>query len=191
MWAFAILFTELNEIAIAAGQHVNNGLHSWERRISLFLYFPCIFWGNPPSLLLYLALRKTALPSFEEICKSYYLLAKGWQETGWTKSYAIVHIPDAFDFWIIRFFINVSNESKFFQNFQSLFSLSFHGSTIGLHLLTEFSLFLYSLVLAESHQKYWKIYFMFRLQSRNTLTIISCRALVLFELPGGTRHKNL
>ena len=35
------------------------------------------------------------------------------------------------------------------------------------------------------------MFFMFRLRSLNTLTITSCRAPALFELPSGTRHNNL
>ena len=50
----------------------------------MFLYFSCIFWGVPSTFLFYSAMMKTALPCFDEICKSYYEFAKDWQKTGWT-----------------------------------------------------------------------------------------------------------
>ena len=62
------------------------------KKISLFLYFPSIFWGVSSSCQLYLATMKTVLSSLEKIWKSYYLFTKDQQETGWTKSYdATVH----------------------------------------------------------------------------------------------------
>ena len=84
LWAFVILFPESNKITPIAGQqHVTNRLHSREKRIFLFLYFPYIFCGVPSFFLFYSTTMKTASPYFEEICKSYYLLPKDRQGTGW------------------------------------------------------------------------------------------------------------
>ena len=121
LWAFVILFRKSNKITLIVDQqHVNNCLHSREKRISLFQYFPCIFWSVFSSCVLYPATMKTVLSCFEEIWKSYYLSAKDRQETGWTKSYydATVH---PWHHWFLDPFVLASNESTISSNISIIF----------------------------------------------------------------------
>ena len=141
LWAFVILFPKSNKITLIVDQqHVNNCLHSREKRISLFQYFPCIFWSVSSSCLLYPATMKTVLSCFEEIWKSYYLFAKDRQETGWTKLCdATVH---PWHLWFLDPFVLASNESTISSNISIVLLVEFPW-----HLLLESLVFLDSLVL--------------------------------------------